>query len=79
MSEEWTPSQKRLRDELVDEVAYVLGEPPGSQRGLEVVLKVLRTLERLGWQGEESDRATMTRAEQLLTLLADPDTTTEEG
>lgn len=46
----WTPEQVKLREELIEEVSFVLGEAPGSKKGIEIVLKVLETLEKLGWK-----------------------------
>lgn len=45
----WSPAEKQLRDALLDEVSYALGELPGSHRGIQVVLTVLQTLEKQHW------------------------------
>lgn len=41
----WTAQQRELIEKLTDEVSYILGEPPGSQKGLEIVLLMMKTLE----------------------------------
>jgi hypothetical protein len=53
MSDGWTPAEKELRDKLLDEIPYVLGEFPGSMVSGQITLKVLDILEQLGWAKKE--------------------------
>lgn len=45
----WTRAQIELRNKLLEELAYVTGEPPGGRISAECTVKVLSALEELGW------------------------------
>ena len=53
MADGWTPAEKELRDKLLDEIPYVLGQLPGSMLSAQLTLKVLDILEQLGWAKKE--------------------------
>jgi hypothetical protein len=53
MADGWTPAEKELRDALLDEIPYVLGELPGSMLSVQLTLKVFDVLEQLGWAKKE--------------------------
>jgi hypothetical protein len=53
VAEGWTPAEEELRDELLDEIGFIL---PGDHRhAAEITLKVLGVLERLAW-GKKAER-----------------------
>lgn len=45
----WRPDEIELRDKLTDELAYVLGQSPGSMLGSQLVVRVMHVLDGLGW------------------------------
>lgn len=53
MTEGWTAAEKELRDKLLDEIPYVLGELPGSLVAAQLTLKVFDVLAELGWAKKE--------------------------